>query len=283
MPRATWSGSISFGLVNVPVRLFSAVQEQDVHFHQLQKKTGARVRYKKVSEKSGRELDADDIIRAYELPGGKYVPLTDEEIESVEPERSHTISLEDFVPWQDIDPMYFQSTYWVAPTDAKGAKKAYVLLMEAMQDAGRVGIGRYVMRTKEHLVTLRPTDQGAIALHGMSFPDEIVAAKAAEGLPVRAEADRREVRMARQLIESLAVDWDPKRYKDTHRKALLGMIERKAGGEDIVAAEPAAKPEKVTDLMAALEASLESAKGGKGRTGTRRTSRRAKPRKRSAA
>ena len=187
------------------------------------------------------------------------------------------------MPWQDIDPMYFQSTYWVAPTDAKGAKKAYVLLMEAMSDAGRVGIGRYVMRTKEHLVTLRPTDQGAIALHGMLFPDEIVAAKAVEGLPVRADADRREVRMARQLIESLAVDWDPKRYKDTHRKALLAMIQRKAHGKEIVVEAPAPRTEKVTDLMAALEASLESAKPSGGRSGTRRTSRRAKPRKRSAA
>jgi DNA end-binding protein Ku len=241
MPRATWSGSISFGLVNVPVRLFSAVQEQDVHFHQLQKRTGSRVRYKKVSERSGRELDADDIIRGYELPGGRYVTLSDEEIESVEPERSHTISLEDFVPWQDIDPMFFQSTYWVVPTDDKGAKKAYMLLVEAMEDSGRVAIGRYVMRTKEHLVTLRPTGQGSIALHGMLFPDEVVPTKAVDGLPVRAQVDAREVRMARQIIESLSVEWDPKRYKDTHRKALLAMIERKADGEEItVEAAPAA-------------------------------------------
>ena len=196
------------------------------------------------------------------MPNGSYVTLTDEEIESVEPERAHTITLEDFVPWADIDPMFFESTYWVVPTDEKGAKKAYVLLREAMDAAGRVAIGRYVMRTKEHLVTLRPTD-GAIALHGMLFPDEVVP-----GSPRRraARAGRRRrprgQKMARQLIESLAVDWDPKRYKDRHRTALLAMIERKAAGKEVVVEAPAPQAEKVADLMAALEASVQSAKKG---------------------
>ena len=279
MPRATWSGSISFGLVNVPVRLFSAVQRREVHFHQLHERTGARVRYKKVSERTGRELDDDAIVRGYELPDGSYVTLTDEEIESVEPERAHTIMLEDFVPWADIDPMFFESTYWVVPTDDKGAKKAYVLLREAMDAAGRVAIGRYVMRTKEHLVTLRPTD-GAIALHGMLFPDEVVPARRVDGLPVRAEAGDREVKMARQLIESLAVEWDPKRYKDRHRTALLAMIERKAAGKEVVVEASPPQAEKVADLMAALEASVQSAK--KGTSGPRRRSRRP-ARKKSAA
>jgi DNA end-binding protein Ku len=281
MARATWSGSISFGLVNVPVKLYSAVKEKGVHFHQLHEGTGARIRYKKVSDKTGRELDDASIVKGYELSNGSYVTLTDDDLASVEPERSHTIAVEDFVPWDEIDPMHFDSTYWVAPDGSKGAAKSYALLHDAMESSGRVGIGRFVMRTREHLVTLRPTE-GAIALHGMHFPDEIISANEVAGLPLRGKATPREVKIAQQLIDSLSVGWDPKRYKDTYRKAVLAMIKRKSEGKDVVAPEKAPEPEAFDDLMAALEASVKESKSRRS-TGTRRKTRKSTPRPRKAA
>ena len=170
MPRAIWSGSISLGLVNVPVRLFSAVKRKDVHFHQLQESSGARIRYKKVSESSGREVAGDHIVKGYELSKGNYVPVTDEDFEAVEPERTHTVEIEDFVALEEVDPLQFTNTYWVAPQDTKGASKAYALLREAMDKKGRVAVGRFVMRTKEHLVLLRPV-RSALVLHTMRYPD----------------------------------------------------------------------------------------------------------------
>lgn len=261
MARAIWSGSISLGLVNVPVKLYSAVQRKDVHFHQLQEKTGARIRYKKVSESSGREVASDNIVKGYEVSKGNYVPVSDEDFEAVEPERTHTVEIEDFVALDEVDPLQFVNTYWVAPQDSKGASKAYALLRDAMDKKGRVAIGRFVMRTKEHLVMVRPVDK-ALALHTMLFPDEIVSASDVEGLPVRAKADPREMRMAEQLIESLTVEWDPKKYKDTYREKLLDIIKRKAKGEEIVT-EPREERAEVVDLMAALEASIEASKSAR--------------------
>jgi DNA end-binding protein Ku len=261
MPRAIWSGSISLGLVNVPVKLHSAVHRKDVHFHQLQEKTGARIRYKKVSESSGREVEIDNIVKGYEVSKGNYVPVTDEDFEAVEPERSHTIEVEDFVALEEVDPLQFVNTYWVAPQDTKGASKAYALLRDAMDKKERVAVGRFVMRTKEHLVLVRPVDK-ALALHTMLFPDEIVAASDIDGLPVRAKPDSREVKMAEQLIDSLTVEWDPKKYRDTYREKLLGIIKRKAKGEEIVT-EPREERAEVVDLMAALEASIEASKSAR--------------------
>jgi DNA end-binding protein Ku len=267
--RAIWSGSVSLGLVNVPVKLFTAVKRKDVHFHQLQDSTGARVRYKKVSESSGREVSSDNIVRGYEVSKGNYVAVTNEDFEAAEPERTHTIDVEDFVALEEVDPLQFTNTYWIAPQGTKGASKAYALLRDAMAKKERVAVGRFVLRTKEHLVLVRPVD-GALALHTMLFPDEIVAANEIDGLPVRVKPEPREVKMAEQLIESLTVKWDPKRYTDTYREKLLDVIKRKAKGEEIVT-EPREKRADVVDLMAALEASIEASK-----------SRRKRPRKKSA-
>ena len=261
MPRAIWSGSISLGLVNVPVRLFSAVKRKDVHFHQLQESTGARIRYKKVSESTGREVQSDNIVKGYEVSKGNYVPVTDDDFEAVEPERTHTVEIEDFVALEEVDPLQFTNTYWVAPQDSKGASKAYALLRDAMEKKDRVAVGRFVLRTKEHLVLVRPVDN-ALALHTMLFPDEIVAARDVDGLPVRAKADAREMKMAEQLIESLTVKWDPKKYRDTYREKLLDIIKRKAKGEEIVT-EPREERAEVVDLMAALEASIEASKSAR--------------------
>jgi len=264
MARAIWSGSISLGLVNVPVKLHSAVQHKDVHFHQLQESTGARIRYKKVSEKSGREVDNDNIVKAYELTKGNYVEVSDEDFEAAAPERSHTIDVEDFVALDEVDPLHFTNTYWIAPADTKGASKAYALLRDAMAKKERVAIARFVLRTKEHLVLVRPVD-GALALHTMLFPEEIVAAKDVDGLPVRVKADAREVKMAEQLIDSLTVKWEPKRYRDSYREKLLDVIKRKAEGEEIVT-EPREEKADVVDLMAALEASIEANKSRRRKT-----------------
>jgi DNA end-binding protein Ku len=258
MPRAIWSGSLSFGLVNVPVRLFGATAAKDVHFHQLDEKSGDRIRYRKVSERSSREVPSERIVKGYEVRKGRYVTLTDEDFEAVEPERSHTIDVEDFVALADIDPIHYLRSYWLVPDKSKGATKAYALLRDAMEDSERVAIGRFVLRTKPHLVAIRPAQRGLL-LHTMLFPDEVVAAKDVEGLPARAKTSPREVKAARQLIDSLTTTWDPSRYQDTYRESLLDLIRRKSKGEEIVVAEPAEKKAEVVDLMAALEESVRQA------------------------
>jgi DNA end-binding protein Ku len=270
MAPALWSGSISFGLVNVPVKLYPAIRHKDVHFHQLDEKSGARIRNRRVSETSGREVPSDRIVKGYELDQGTYVPVTDEELEAVEPERTHTIDVEDFVALAEVDPLQYVNTYWVSPAGDRGAPKAYALLRSAMERTDRVAIARFVLRTKEHLVMLRPAEN-ALALHTMLYPDEIVAASDVDGLPVRVKADDRELKMASQLIESLTVKWDPKRYKDTYREKLLDVIKRKAKGEEIVTEPDREKAAEVVDLMAALEASIEASRqrGGKSRSKSR--------------
>ncbi|HEY2813128.1 MAG TPA: Ku protein [Acidimicrobiales bacterium] len=271
MPRAIWSGSISFGLVNVPIRLYAAVRRKDVHFHQLDEKTGARIRNRRVSDTSGREVPNERIVKGYEVDKGSYVPVTDDELEAVEPERTHSIDVEDFVALEDVDPLQYVNTYWAVP-DGKGVSKAYALLREAMEQTERVAIARFVLRTKEHLVMLRPVDN-ALALHTMLYPDEIVAASGIDGLPVRAKVDPRELKMATRLIDSLTVEWDPKRYKDTYREKLLDVIKRKAEGEEIVTEPAEAKSADVVDLMAALEASIDASRSRAGKRTTKSRSR----------
>lgn len=258
MPRAIWSGSVSFGLVNVPVRLFNATTDKDVHFHQLDEKSGSRIRYRKVSEKTGREVPDERIVSGYELDEGRYVTLTDEELGAAEPERTHTIDIEDFVALDEIDPMQIDRTYWLVPEDQQGAKKAYALLREALERSERVGIGRFVLRTKEHLAAIRPL-QNALVVHTMRFGDELVKASSLDGLPVRAKVGDRELKAAEKLVDSLATTFDPKRYRDTHRDRLLKVIERKADGEEIVVEEAPERKAEVVDLMAALEESVKKA------------------------
>jgi DNA end-binding protein Ku len=264
MPRAIWSGAISFGLVNVPVKVYSAVSQQDLHFNQFEDETNARIRYKKVSEKTGREVAPEKIVKGYELSKGHYVMIDPEELEEFEPRATRTIDIEDFVALDEIDPIYFEHTSYLAPEGGEGAERAYALLLAAMEDKGKVGIGRVVMRTKQYLAALRPFD-GALAMSTMLFHDEVIPVTDIEGLPVSKKGvSAKEIKMAGQIIDSLSTEWDPKRYSETYRERVLDFIEKKAAGEEVVVEEAELEEPKVVDLMAALEASLAAAKEGSG-------------------
>ena len=260
MPRAIWSGSISFGLVNVPVKMYSAIHEQDLSFHQFQEGTDARIRNKRVSEKTGKEVPFEKIVKGYELSKGHYVMIDPEELEAFEPTATKTIDIEDFVALEEIDPIYYERTYYLAPDEGEGAKRAYVLLRDALENQDKAGIGRVVMRTKQYLAAIRPKD-GALTLSTLLFHDEAVPVSEIPSIPdKRTKAPPPQVKMAAQIIESLTRKWDPKRYKDTYRERVLEYIERKAEGEEVVVEERAEEEPKVVDLMAALEASLNAAR-----------------------
>ena len=269
MPRAIWSGSISFGLVNVPVRLYSAVHPQGLSFHQFQEGTNARVRNKRVSEKTGKEVAYEDIVKGYEVEKGHYVMVEPDELAEFNPRATRTIDIEDFVALDDIDPIYYDNTYFLAPEDSEGARKAYALLLKAMEDQKKVAIGRLVMRNKQYLAAIRPHD-GALAVSTMRFHDEVMSPADIDAIPTGRSAPRAqaaEVKMAGQIIDSMSRDWNPKRYEDTYRVQVLDFLKKKAAGEEIVVEEEPEEQSKVVDLMAALEASLEAAKkGGSGRT-----------------
>jgi DNA end-binding protein Ku len=275
MARPVWSGTISFGLVNVPVKAFTAVRDHDVHFHQLDKKSGSRIRYKKVNEKSGREVDADQIEMGFEVSDGRYVTFDKKELEELRPTSTRSIEVSDFVALEDVDPIYYERTYWLAP-DGDAAGRAYQLLLAAMEDRERVAIGTVAMRNKQYLTAIRPLD-GVLAMSTMRFADEVVPRKDIDELPSRrSKPAPAELRMAVQLLDSLASEWDPKRYKDTYVEELRDRIEAKEAGKDIVAEGPAEQPgADVIDLSEALQRSLDEARSGKRRT----TSRRRKSRK----
>ena len=264
MARAVWSGSISFGLVNVPVKAYTAMRDHSVHFHQLEKGTGARIRYQKVSEKTGKEVPAEDIEQGYEIAKGSHVIIDPEEIEALRPEATRSIDVQDFVALDEIDPIYFERTYWLGPGNDT-ATRAYRLLQQAMEEQQRVGIGSVVMRNTQYLAAIRPLD-GALAMSTMRFADEVVDRKDVDELPSGgAKADPKELKMASQLIDSLTTEWDPTRYHDTYTEELRKLIDAKAAGKEVTAPTAEAAPSKVLDLMAALEASLSAArsKGGK--------------------
>ena len=258
MARAIWSGSISFGLVNVPVKLHTSVRKKDVRFNQLHKADGARIQQKRVCSADGQEVAWDDLEKGYEISPGQYVVVTNEELEALDPEATHTVDIEDFVDLDQIDPLYFDASYYLVP-DAPGAKP-YRLLLDAMNETGRVGIGRVVLRTKQYLCAVRPLGE-ALVLTTMNFADEVTPSSDLEGLPGKgAEPSSREMKVAKQLIDSLTDDFEPERYHDTYRESVLELIEAKARGQEVVS-EPAAEPKApVVDLMAALEASLAAAK-----------------------
>jgi DNA end-binding protein Ku len=270
MPRAIWSGSISFGLVNVPVKLYSAVHPQGLSFHQFQEGTNARVRNKRVSEKTGKEVAYEDIVKGYEVEKGHYVMVDPDELAEFAPRATRTIDIEDFVSLDEIDPIFYDNTYYLAPDDSEGARKAYALLLKAMEDQGKVAIGRLVMRNKQYLAAIRPLD-GALAVSTMRFHDEVMSPSDIDEIPTGRSAPRAqsgEVKMAGQIIDSMSREWDPKRYEDTYRVQVLDFLKKKAAGEEIVVEEEPEEQAKVVDLMAALEASLEAAK----KTGSRRSS-----------
>ena len=276
MPSSIWTGAISFGLVQVPVKLVGATKSKDVSFNQLEEGTGARIRYRKVSDKTGDEVTADKIVRGFEVSKGKYVIVEPNEIDSLRPKGSHEIEIEEFVDLDDIDPLYFEQPYYLVP-DKRG-EKPYALLLDAMKSLNKVAIGRIVMRSKERLVAIRPVD-GALCVETMRYADEVLPAD-----QIAPDADvklsEKERTMARQLVESLAAEsFEPEKYHDEYREQLLDLIARKESGEEIVAEPHTEPPAKVLDLVAALEASIEKSKTAKQRhpsgTGARSTA--AKP------
>ena len=257
-PRAIWSGALSFGLVNVPVKLYSATRSKDVRFNQLHAKDGARIRQKRVSSANGEEVPLEEIVKGYEISPDTYVTITAEELDAIAPKASRLIEIEEFVDLDDIDPLFYENSYYLVPDKTGG--KAYALLLAAMTSENKVAIGRVVLRSKEYLTAVRPLGD-ALTMSTMRFGDEIVPRDSLEGLPGKdVEAGAKEVAMARQLIESLSTAFEPDKYHDTYREAVLEMIQQKAEGREIVVEPESPAPAKSVDLMAALEASLAAAK-----------------------
>jgi DNA end-binding protein Ku len=267
MARAIWSGTISFGLLNVPVKLYSAVSRKTIRFNELRSSDGARVRHKRVAEGTDEEVPYEEIVKGYEITPDRYVTFTREELAELDPAKTRTIDIQDFVDIGDIDPIYFESPYYLGP--AEGAEKAYSLLARAMESSGKAAIARFVLRNREHLAAIRASD-GILTMTTMRFADEVVAPDELEDvLPHDSpRVQKKEVEMAEQLIGSLTADFDPGQYRDEYREELLSMIERKAEGEDVITSvseEP--EPTKAPDLMAALEESIAAVRGeelGKG-------------------
>ncbi len=260
MPRPVWSGSISFGLVNVQVKAYSAVRDHRVHFHQIDKGSGSRIGYQKIAKETGEIVTAEDIEMGYEVAKGRYVIFDPSEIEALRPKTTRLVKVDDFVEIDEIDPVYYDKTFWLAP-DGDAAAHAYPLLLEAMEAEGRIGIGTVVMRNNQYLAAIRPLD-GALAMSTMRFEDQIVAREDIPGLDVeRDEPTEKELALATQIIESLASEWDPGQYHDTYTAELRRLITAKDEGDEIVTEEEPAGA-KVLDLMAALEASVAAARSG---------------------
>jgi DNA end-binding protein Ku len=263
VPRAIWKGALSFGLVNIPVGLYPATSDKGLHFNQFEEGTSDRIRYRKVNERTGAEVPAERIVRGFDLGGGEYVMVSEAELEAAEPDTSRQIEISDFVGLSDIDPVYFRSSYYLAP-EGEGAAKAYALLRQAMAGSGQVAIATLVMRNKEYLVAVRP-DAEALALHTMYFADEVRAPGRDLELPSDAELSERELSMAALLIESMRSEWDPRRYRDTYREKVAALIEEKRSGREIVVPAPREAPSEVVDLMEALNASIAAvARAGSG-------------------
>jgi DNA end-binding protein Ku len=259
MPRSLWSGSLSFGLVNVPVALFSAGRDLDVHFHQLHEKDGARIETRRFCSKEDAEVDYADIGHAYEQDSGKTVVLTDAELDAIAPERTRTIEIQSFVETDEIDPVLYDHPYWLLPTgDSAGTKRAYRLLVEAMGSTDRVALGRFVLRTKEYLVTVRVRDN-LLALTTMLFPDEIRPVK---GIDTGARKPTKEaLDQAVQLVEALGADFDPSSYRDNYNQRLRKIVKEKEKGGTIEAPEPDDEPAPAPDLLEALRKTMAELKG----------------------
>jgi DNA end-binding protein Ku len=305
MARAIWSGTVSFGLVSIPVRLFNATSPKDVRFHQFDRESGRRIRYRRVAESapdwslpmgfedragkaaeegggapmpSRREphsaagepddwrspeesvVDYEDVIKGYEVDRDRFVMVSPEELEELRPEQSRTIEIERFVNLQDIDPVYFEKSYYLAPQRGVGAEKPYGLLLAALERSGRVGVARFVLRSKEYLAAIRPV-RGMLGLETMFFDDEVRTSEDVDNVPVAAEPAPRELQVATHLIELLVTEWDPAQYQDAYRQRVMELIEGKLETEEIHVSEPEPSPATgVPDLMAALKASVEAAK-----------------------
>ncbi len=261
MPSIVWSGSISFGLVSVPVKMTSATVNRDVSFNQIEAGTGSRIRMRRVSEATGEEVSSEQITKGYEIAKGQYVIVEPEEIDAIKPKSTQTIEIEEFVDIDDIDPVYFQTPYYLAPD--KTGTKPYRLLAEAMEGQGKAAIGRVVIRQKESLVAIRVVD-GALVLQMMRYDDEVVPVADLAGIPgEEVEVSAKELAMANQLVEALAAEFEPGKYRNEYREQVMELIDKKAAGQSITAPAPAEPQAKVLDLMAALEASLAANKAKK--------------------
>jgi len=273
MPRAIWTGTISFGLVNVPVRMYSAIDETDLHFHLVHEPDGGRIGYQKICKAENEPVADDEIVKAFEIAKDELVVLTDEDFAAVKSEGMKTIEISDFVPYEEIDPIYFERSYFLGPQD--GGEKVYSLLRQAMEKTGLAAVGKYVMRDKQHLGCLR-IREGVITLEKMFFHDEIRPAK--EIAPRKTKVPDAELKLATSLIGQFKTSFEPEQYEDTYRAALMKVIKAKQKGETITAV-PAAEDEEPADLLAALKASVDAAK--KGRRSVRST--RPGPRRKPAA
>ena len=265
MARSIWTGAISFGLVTVPVKLYSAVSRKTVRFHQLNGPTGMRIQQKRVDPSTGDEVRYEDIVKGFEIGPDRYVIIEPDELEALDPKKTKSIEIEDFVDLSDIDPILYDHPYYLAP--GAGGAKPYRLLLEAMRESGKVAIARVVIRQKEQLVAIRPMEGDVLGMATMIFADEVVDPDRIDELDAArdVEIQDRELSIAKQLVESLAGDFEPGKYHDTYREEVLALIERKAAGEEIAvqpAREEAAEP--VPDLMAALKASLDAVRARDG-------------------
>jgi DNA end-binding protein Ku len=263
MPRPVWSGTISFGLVSIPVKMFNAVSRKSVTFNQLDDRTNARIKYKKVSADTGDEVPEDHIVKGYEVAKGQYVIVDPDELEQFMPSATKALELDDFVPLSEIDPMLFDNAFYLAPDKVA---KPYAVLAQAMEKAGKVGVGRLVMRNKQYVAAIRSVD-GHLVMSTMVYPDEVVRPASIDEMESleSVEVNDRELAMAEQLVESLAGEFDHTKYSDSYRHQVLELIERKAAGETLESVERPAPAAQVVDLMAALEASVKAAKEARSR------------------
>jgi DNA end-binding protein Ku len=253
MPQTIWSGAVSFGLVNVPVKVVSATRDRSVRFSQLHADDGEKVRMKRTCPEHG-EIAYKEIVKGYPVGKNEYVVVTKEELEALEPEKSRTIDIEDFVKLEDVDPVYFEKPYHLVPDEA--GSKAYHLLFQAMEKTGMVAVGRFVLRNREHLVVLRPVDQ-VLVMETMRFHDEVVKPETvlAEA-PKKKEPSKKEVDMAVRLVKELSSDWEPEKYEDTFRELVVHLVEKKKKGETVKITPPKVEEGVTEDLEKALEASL---------------------------
>ena len=280
MARAIWKGSISFGLVNIPIALYPATRREELRFRLLRKSDLSPVNYKRVAEKDGKEVSWDQIVKGYEYEKGKYVVLKDEDFERVDLEATQTVDIQDFVDQEQIDPMFFYKPYYLEPQ--KGGDKAYVLLRDALKESNKVGIAKVVIKTRQYLAGVKPED-GALVLELMHFADEL-ADPGKLHVPKKTEVGKREMNMAKSLIDSMSSKWNPEKYKDDYREALMEVIEEKveAGGKEIEEKpKKAPKPTKVIDLVSVLQKSLDQT-GGKKKGATKSRAKHKRPAKKAA-
>ena len=280
MSRSIWKGSISFGLVNIPIALYPATRREELKFRLLRKTDLSPVNYKRVAEKDGKEVPWDQIVKGYEYEKGKYVVLQDEHFQRVDIEATQTVDIQDFVELDEIDPIFFYKPYYLEPQ--KGGDKAYALLRDALKDSKKVGVAKVVIKTREYLAGVKPED-GALVLELMHFADELADTSKLH-IPKKVEVGKREMTMAKSLIDSMSSKWNPEKYKDDYREALMEVIEEKveAGGKQIEEKpRKAPKPTKVIDLVSILQKSLEES-GAKRKTATKSRGKRAHPAKKAA-